>query len=335
MALGKNSKNSDIDSLKARFSQMQQPAQAQQQAQPVQQPVQQVPVQQQAQPAQAQQQAQPVQQPVQQVAPQPTPNTAQDQGRPPLEALWQMNQAQQSSQQVNVIELEGQQDQLVAQNIVDPQAAASQQVQIPQEDEVVEESLVNLKDKYDDAKLNSIIIDQVKELIEIDNNLNSKIEDMKSDLRKEVEERQKLAKINEERYGELKELEKSIEKFIALYEVVTNQFNPFVKQDDPQGQADFNRLVQGAPQKTPTQQQDASVHFVTGKGQRIRNLAELMSWVAAMPEHDFSKHVGPYKNDFATWIHHGLHMPKLAEVVSKQNDKQAVLQILVDYKKYR
>jgi len=91
------------------------------------------------------------------------------------------------------------------QNPSQPQRSPLQQAPPPAKN-VVEESLEDLRVQYDDAKINSVIIEQVKELIEIDNNLNTKIEDVRS----EVDERQKQVKVIDAHYKELKDLEESI-----------------------------------------------------------------------------------------------------------------------------
>ncbi len=90
--------------------------------------------------------------------------------------------------------------------------------------------LDNLKDELDDTKLTSLIIQQVKELIEIDQNLNNKIRDLEDNLKKEAKGREKLKDQIDKHYDEFKKSEKNMDKFIALYEVVTNQFNPFIEQ---------------------------------------------------------------------------------------------------------
>lgn len=91
-----------------------------------------------------------------------------------------------------------------------------------------QQTLEQIEDKYYDAKLNSLIIDQVKELIEIDNNLSQRIDDIASEIKKEIEHREKLATIVDTHFEKVKELEGNMEKFLGLYEMVTNQFNPFV-----------------------------------------------------------------------------------------------------------
>jgi hypothetical protein len=104
------------------------------------------------------------------------------------------------------------------------------------EEEISKRSIASyldeIKENYEDAKLISLVIKQVKELIEIDNNLNKKITEVEVTIKNEVSEREKLAKSLDETKKEIKGLEKNMEKFIALYELVTNQFNPFIEKQD-------------------------------------------------------------------------------------------------------
>ena len=99
----------------------------------------------------------------------------------------------------------------------------------------VQETVDDIQEKFYDAKLNSLLIDQVKELVEIDNNLNAKIDDVTSELHQEVKDREEINKKMDKLDDRLKSLEKSVDKFIGLYEVITNQFNPFIdKAADPE-----------------------------------------------------------------------------------------------------
>lgn len=91
--------------------------------------------------------------------------------------------------------------------------------------------LHDVKESYEDARLVNLLIQQVKELIEIDNNLNAKIIETETALKREIEEREKLQKIIDTHYSEQKKLEKNMTKFISLYELVTNKFNPFISHE--------------------------------------------------------------------------------------------------------
>ncbi|USN46013.1 MAG: hypothetical protein H6502_02655 [Candidatus Woesearchaeota archaeon] len=261
MAFGSflNKSKSDTDALKARFAQMQQEVAAQGQTSQGQPPQQQYPQQTQQplqqQPSSQQQYAQqgPYQQPpqaqpqYQQQYPQQMPRATQQPqfvegqnytnpapGHPVLptaaDAVHQVPRSEFSEQNmqglhpapppvqhVDIVEMEG--GRQVARTNIKVQAANK-----------VTETLADLKEDYDDAKLNSLIIDQVKELIEIDSSLNERIGDLQTELNKEIEDRKKLIKTIESHYEELQDMKKNVEKFVGLYELVTNQFNPFVKQ---------------------------------------------------------------------------------------------------------
>jgi archaellum component FlaC len=379
---------SDINVLKERFGQLQQPSQ--QVSQPTQQSVQKTQPQTippasartQSAPQSYQQASQPSQQPIQtsfsQQQPypnQPTPpnphllrqasnQTVQNipqsspypdsvtaiaagQGKNPFEALSQTPSQQQGS--VQFVELEGTAGSIINQatieqsNIPLAQQPLNQQGLPPNmnsqpttksnpttsvtptgSEAIIEESLEELRSEYDDAKLNSIIIEQVKELIEIDNNLNNKIEDLRTDLKKETEEREKLAKLMDERHKELQELEDSIQKFIALYEVVTNQFNPFIKQS-PEAEARMHELTKGKQQEKSVHD---SQHFISKTGARVGTLSDLISIITNMNDEEFHHHVTPVKNDFAIWIHDTFKDEDLAQKVSAHKTKEGILKTL-------
>lgn len=351
IALGNKSskkKNGDIDVLKQRFAKLQQgqpvaqPVTQPQQPAPPTQPIPRTPPQQPAtQPRAAP--VQPIPQGVtrQQVAAAPTPALQQqpEGGKSPLDAIGE--QPPQETGPVSVVEVEGQQEQIINQAQVQPGANAlpTSQGEAAEDQTVIEDSLEELKEDYDDAKLNSIIIEQVKELIEIDTNLNNKIEDVRVDLKKEIDNREKLKKEITEHHNELKELEKSIDKFIALYELVTNQFNPFVKQGDPettkkmQGLMNDVQHMQGTHQEIATQptpqpvappapSMESDTCFVTKTGVSVRTVQELAALLQTMSDEEFAHHVNDHKNDFSAWIHYSVKNDKLAKQVAPLRTKR-------------
>lgn len=266
-----------------------------------------------------------------------------NQSKSPLDAL----------SSVNVVEVEGHGDNVINDVKVNPATAPSDaEDEFAPGKDPVEESLEELKEEYDDAKLNSVIIEQVKELIEIDNNLNTKIEDVRADLKKEIAERKKLKVEMDKRHTELKELEKSIEKFIALYELVTNQFNPFVKQDDPQTQQKMKDLVgqmnsvgspaqgqqaasapaiqNGAPSSASNSARVApdSQRFLTNAGGSIGTVKELAAFLKTIDSDEFSHHVTAVKNDFASWVEGALGDGALASKIAPIKDPLAMAGIL-------
>jgi len=73
---------------------------------------------------------------------------------------------------------------------------------------------------------------QIKELIEIDNNLNTKIKDIENKLAENASTLSSTKNIVEQFNSRLEFIEKNMEKFMGLYEVVTNRFNPFVSEEN-------------------------------------------------------------------------------------------------------
>ena len=78
----------------------------------------------------------------------------------------------------------------------------------------------------------NLILQQIKELINITNSLNSKIKSLEPRLEAVETSVGQMKQKNEKIDEKLNDFEKNMEKFIGLYEVVTNQFNPFVESAD-------------------------------------------------------------------------------------------------------
>ena len=95
------------------------------------------------------------------------------------------------------------------------------------------------KEDQDDAqtekRMLNILMDQIKELVTITNSLNQKQKDLNQQTNNRIdtmnEDIDNLKKRTEGIEKELKMIQQSMDKFIGLYEVVTNQYNPFVEED--------------------------------------------------------------------------------------------------------
>jgi len=74
----------------------------------------------------------------------------------------------------------------------------------------------------------NLIMDQIKDLIEINTSLNKKYRDLESKLSSVNADVGSDKKSVTDLQKKLGELQSNMEKFIGLYEVITNQFNPFV-----------------------------------------------------------------------------------------------------------
>lgn len=78
----------------------------------------------------------------------------------------------------------------------------------------------------------TLIMDQIKDLIEINTSLNKKYRDLEAKLSGLNTDVGSDKKSVTEMQSKLSEVQSNMEKFIGLYEVITNQFNPFVDTGD-------------------------------------------------------------------------------------------------------
>lgn len=83
----------------------------------------------------------------------------------------------------------------------------------------------------ENERVTNLIMQQIKELIEIDNNLNVKIKEIETKLKTNMSATQDIKQVVDKFHQRLEFIEKNMEKFMGLYEVVTNRFNPFVEEE--------------------------------------------------------------------------------------------------------
>jgi hypothetical protein len=82
------------------------------------------------------------------------------------------------------------------------------------------------------ASMLNLLMEQIKALVEVSNNLNERTKESEkriNDLSVETQRtKEELKEFNEK----MEIMEKNMEKFIGLYEVVTNQYNPFLESNE-------------------------------------------------------------------------------------------------------
>ncbi|MFP4118213.1 MAG: flagella accessory protein C [Candidatus Woesearchaeota archaeon] len=82
------------------------------------------------------------------------------------------------------------------------------------------------------ASMLNLLMEQIKTLVEVSNNLNDRTKEVEkriNELTVDSEKRKEESKIMNEK---MDMMEKNMEKFIGLYEVVTNQYNPFLENEN-------------------------------------------------------------------------------------------------------
>lgn len=150
----------------------------------------------------------------------------------------------------------------------------------------LEQALAAAKAKAEDKKTEekqlskhmlNLIMDQTKEAVKVTNVLNHKIKDLEDKtMNKMASHEDTINELKEklETYEKnFEEIQKAMDKFIGLYEIITNQFNPFVHDNNKEDRAESDEIekipvlakteqVQSAPQtsipQTPAAQSSAS-----------------------------------------------------------------------------
>jgi trimeric autotransporter adhesin len=92
----------------------------------------------------------------------------------------------------------------------------------------------------ENERVTNLVMQQIKELIQIDNNLNTKLKEIETKVGRASSSFTDI-KNTVDRFNErLDFIEKNLEKFMGLYEVVTNIFNPFTIESNKNGAAQNN-----------------------------------------------------------------------------------------------
>jgi len=103
----------------------------------------------------------------------------------------------------------------------------------------------------ENERITNLIMQQIKELIEIDNNLNAKNKELENKIGENASTLASTKNMVDQFNSRLELIEKNMEKFMGLYEVVTNRFNPFVSEEGGDGLGKEGEAASGL--KAPTE----------------------------------------------------------------------------------
>ena len=129
--------------------------------------------------------------------------------------------------------------------------------------------LVDVEQAQSDERMTNMIMEQIKELIEIDNNLNEKIKLIETNVDQTRNDSEKFGKQLERFQASFETIEKNMEKFMALYEVVTNQYNPFVEQSGTLSEKDGS--TKGEKYETDNKSSDKKEDKADGGKKAVAN----------------------------------------------------------------
>ena len=202
----------------------------------------------------------------------------------------------------------------------------------PEKKEEKKESIESEEIKKQKTVVN-LILQQIKELINITNSLNGKIKSLEPRLEALETSVAQMKQKNEKIDEKLNDFEKNMEKFIGLYEVVTNQFNPFVESADTfdneeksiEGSDDIDsRLNQLMDTNTEISQSSAPIKKdLILNGKTILTLHDLEDEMLNLSDEDFLKN----KNSILEWMK--TNNSNLYNKVSSIEDKKSFLKALL------
>ena len=157
-------------------------------------------------------------------------------------------------------------------------------------------------------------------LITITNNLNTKIKAQQiriDTMDSTFKDTQKKSQEVEERMAGF---EKNMEKFIGLYEVVTNQYNPFVE-----AAATLEESPGGFTQSTPSVPQIPPFRL---NGQEPQDLNQLSDILLTISDEDFNSQILGNKESFLNWFKEKSGNEELLTEVKEISDKNSLIKLV-------
>lgn len=98
----------------------------------------------------------------------------------------------------------------------------------------------------------NLIMDQIKDLIEINTSLNKKYRDLESKMTNVSSDVNTDKQSVTDLQTKINDVQNNMEKFIGLYEIITNQFNPFVDGGDETDDYEIDSNGNPVPMKRPS-----------------------------------------------------------------------------------
>jgi archaellum component FlaC len=142
-----------------------------------------------------------------------------------------------------------------------PQAAYQPQVIQPPPQQY---TFVDPEKVEENERITNLIMQQIKELIEIDSNLNTKIKEIETKLGDNTNAVNNMKAAFDTHKQKMEVIDKNMEKFMGLYEIVTNRFNPFIVEEDQvvAKPAQVEKVQESKVEAPPAETQKAPVRLV-------------------------------------------------------------------------
>ncbi|MEM4267556.1 MAG: flagella accessory protein C [Candidatus Woesearchaeota archaeon] len=117
---------------------------------------------------------------------------------------------------------------------------------------------VDIERVEENERVTNLIMQQIKELIEIDNNLNTRIKELENKLGENNTAINTVKSSLDAYTHKMDIIDKNMEKFMGLYEIVTNRFNPFIVEDEQE--LEFTKPFTNKTASPPSQATQQTTH---------------------------------------------------------------------------
>ena len=196
------------------------------------------------------------------------------------------------------------------------QLQASAQAQFPSE--VQQQS--KAKDRETKSIMN-LLLEQIKELITITNGLNSKLKSHQVRLDSFDSSIQEIKRKSQDFDERMVAFEKNMEKFIGLYEVVTNQYNPFVETN--------KAFLNDEQSHEKEVEKEIKPKILEIEGNKILHLDDLSDALIFVSDDDFDEKIKSREEEIFTWLEDVIKNPGLKEELSSLKTRKEWIKAII------
>ncbi|MFT4304646.1 MAG: flagella accessory protein C [Candidatus Woesearchaeota archaeon] len=208
------------------------------------------------------------------------------------------------------------------------QMQASAQAPFPTQIEEVK------KKERESKSVMNLLLEQIKELITITNGLNSKIKSHQVRIDSFDSSIQEIKKKSQDFDERMLAFEKNMEKFIGLYEVVTNQYNPFVEtsadfSDDRKESSNISDDIRKEESQKIELEVEEKPKYIEVLDKKINNIDDLSDLLISISEEEFEKEILNDKEKIFIWLEEVIENNKLKEDLSELNSRNEWIKSII------
>ena len=191
----------------------------------------------------------------------------------------------------------------------------------------------NKKKDRETKSVMNLLLEQIKELITITNGLNTKIKNHQVRIDSFDSSIQEIKKKSQDFDERMIAFEKNMEKFIGLYEVVTNQYNPFVETTDDFSSSDLGNEQDSEQKPSDIKKEEVKVEekpkHIELLDKKLENIDDLSDLLIHIGEEEFEKEILTNKEKIFTWLEEVIENIELKEDLSNLKTRKEWIKSII------